>query len=237
VAKFVVAPSIQTATPVGGLVAIGDLASGDVATFGEESVEICIDHLGRPTATDATETARSRWIAESTSPGMFDVIGTWFEDDGIAQGTLASGASENYLLLTSSHLRGSVQVGGHLRAHSGMQKIGPAEVYTFAIPLIEIELVDGNKRDIAVAGATEGLLLKWVRASDPHWNKVKGGGLWHKDNASFAQALVEETIAAKLQHPQDVVRASAEAAARTDKSRAFTKGQRTTFEFAVPTEP
>jgi hypothetical protein len=74
-------------------------------------------------------------------------------------------------------------------------------------------------------------MVKWARTCDANWNKVKRGGPWHKDNDVFARAVLEATIAAKLQHSNEKVRASAVARQKVDHSRAYSTGSRTTFEF------
>jgi hypothetical protein len=229
-------PNAITTTPIGGLLQIGDLASDEIAFFGDEDIRLAADKTGYPVVPDESERVLSRWVAEHSSPGMFEVVGTWIAGGDLKQGTLATGAADNYLLLTDSYIRGAVPPGGASRVetNAGAYKVTTGHVYLFAIPLVDIEIIDGNKRDIAIADNVEGLMAKWIRSCDADWTKISAGGPWHKDNAPFAQAVLEATIAAKLKHSDEKVRTSAAQARGADRSRAYTTGRRTTFEFATP---
>jgi len=212
------------------------LAEGEVAVFGDEDINLGVSKNYSPQVPNDDERVLGRWVAEHSSDGMFEVIGTWLGDNELHQGTLATGASENYLLVTDTYIRGVVPPRGaaKVRTNIGTVNVSAGWVFVFAIPLVDIELIDGNKRDIAIAGSVEGLMVKWARACDANWKKVSSGGPWHKDNDSFAQTVLEATIAAKLQHPDERVQASAAKARMVDRSRAYSTGRRTTFEFDTP---
>jgi hypothetical protein len=231
-----VEPKSTTLSPVGGVIQVGKLADGEIAIFGDEDIKLAATKEYWPIAPDERERVVGRWVAEHTSQGMFEILGTWIADGNLQQGTLATGATQNYLLVTDSYIRGAVPPLGsaQVRTNAGVAKVTAGWVYVFAIALADIAIIDGNKRDLAIGGKIEGLMVKWARTCDATWNKVKQGGPWHKDNDSFAQAVLEATIAAKLQHSDEKVRASAIAGQRADRSRAYATSSRTTFNFDTP---
>ncbi len=231
-----VEPKATTLSPAGGLIRVGDLAADEMAIFGDEEIKFAASREYRPLVPEESERVLGRWVAEHTSNGMFEILGTWFANGDLQQGTLATGASVNYLLLTDSYIRGAMPPLGtaQVRTNVGATKVTAGCVYIFAIALADIAIIDGNKRDLAIGGKTEGLMVKWARTCDADWNKVKQGGPWHKDNDTFARAVLEATIAAKLQHSSEKVRASAVAVQKADRSRAYSTGSRTTFNFETP---
>jgi hypothetical protein len=231
-----VEPTAITMTPIGGLIHVGDLAGDEIAVFGDDDIRLAADNQGYPVVPDENERALSRWVAEHSNPGMFEVVGTWISGNELNQGTMATGALDNYLLLTDTYIRGAVPPRGSARVQTnvGAHNVATGQVYLFAIPLVDIEIIDGNKRDIAIADSMEGLMAKWIRSCDANWTKISAGGPWHKDNAPFAQAVLEATIAAKLKHSDEKVRTSAARARGADRSKAYATGRRTTFEFATP---
>ena len=229
-----VEPSLLTASPIGGLAEVDDLASGELAVFGDESLRLAADRDGVPAVPYESERVISRWVAESSSSALFEILGTWFVGGHLQQGTLATGASDNYLLLTDAYVRGAVPPGGAVQTNTGVTAVSAGHVYLFAMRLVEIKLIDGNKRDIAFGGDVEAVRAQWIRSCDASWAKIRYGNPWHRDNAPFAQAVLTATIAAKLGHSDERVRASATQAQTADMSKAFATGRRTTFEFAVP---
>ena len=231
-----VEPKATTLSPAGGLIQVGNLGDGEIATFGDEDIKFAATKDYRPLVPDESERVLGRWVAEHTSEGMFEILGTWFVNSDLQQGTLATGASANYLLVTDRYIRGVVPPLGaaQVRTNAGVTKVTAGWVYAFVIALADIAIIDGNKRDLAIGCETEGLMVKWARTCDANWNRVKQGGPWHKDNDVFAQAVLEATIAAKLQHSNEKVRASAVAGQNVDRSRAYSTSSRTTFKFETP---
>jgi hypothetical protein len=231
-----VEPKATTLLPVGGLIRVGDLVDGESAIFGDEDVRLGATKDYRPLVPDESERVHGRWVAEHTSNGMFEILGSWLSNSDLQQGTLATGASANYLLVTDSHIRGAVPPLGtaQVRTNAGVTKVTAGWVYIFAIALVDIAIIDGNKRDLAIGCKTEGLMVKWARTCDANWNKVRRGGPWHKDNDAFARAVLEATIAAKMKHSSEKVRASAVVVQKADRTRAYSSGSRTTFNFETP---
>ena len=234
-----VQPTATTMSPIGGLIEVGGLAIDEIAVFGDDSLRLAANKNGYPAVPATSEVIKSRWVAEATSAGMFEVFGTWFEGDALAQGAVAAGASANYLMLTDNYIRGAVPPLGaaSVQTNSGKSGVSAGYVYLSAIPLVEVARIDGNKGGVAVDAGTEGIGARWMRSCDASWTKSGSLNPWHRENIPFAQAVLAAVIDAKLTHPDEKVRESAVQAQNVDRSRAFASRGHTTFQFAAPASP
>jgi hypothetical protein len=139
-----VEPKATTVSSVGGLIRVGNLGDGEIAIFGDENIKFAATRDYHPLVPDGSEHVLGRWAAEHTNSGMFEVLGTWFANSELQQGTLATGASENYLMVTDSFIRGAVPPMGavQVRTDAGAVRVTSGWVYVFAIALADIAIIE-----------------------------------------------------------------------------------------------
>jgi hypothetical protein len=234
-----VIPVHRTLMPFGALMRIDDLGPAGVGVFRGDDRGVAVDGGGRPVVAEGGERAHSRWIAESSTLEMFDLQGTSISVDGsLRQGRLGAGARENYLLITHTHLRGSIPAGGAVLGQDDEFVTVPAgHCFAFCIPLDQVECLDGNKHDVGIASAVEGLVVQWANGCDQAWSRSsRSRNPWHRETGAFGAALLEVTLAAKRRHPEPAVCESAALAERSATDKPFRTRRRSSFDFAAPSD-
>ena len=191
--------SVATA-PLGGVLnrlALLDGGPPVLGVAGDDSFQFVIDRGGFP-----KEVGNERVVAQWSGTYDNEVQGTWVEPDGgVAAGVVAAEGGMS-LLLTDSHLRGSM-TSGHVRSPSGLEPLAGQDTYVFAIPLDETEWIMANKKTVGLGSQLEGFSTSGiVPARGESWESSTFGNM----AGAFARELLAAVFAAKEKHPDANVR-------------------------------
>lgn len=223
-------PQLIGTAPMGALVNVGRLGANDRMWFGDDSIQVVVDGLGRPHPFDDSERVLSRWVGmvgTASNPDC-EVMGTWLEGDSIGQGVVAVGTT--YLLLTDTYLRCSMaRKGDRIRVQGEMRQLTATGVYAFVFPLDEVEQFIGGKRGVSISTPIDGIILADIAPASADWEY----SVWKNKAADFGTALMRAVLDAKAAHSDAKVRESAARVASTNFESALAGRRPAEYSFEV----